>query len=95
MRFTPDTTARDIKIHELKFRSDNRTMFRCSLGKDGRTKEYHVSDIANHFPEQTKQFLASKIKFRKGKQIETIKERDMPCPIELIEEIEEDQAIVS
>lgn len=95
MRFTPDTTVRDIRIHELKFRSNNRTMFRCSLGEDGPTKEYHVSDIANNFPEQTKEFLASKMKFRKGKQIATIKERDIPCLIEILEEIEEDQAIVS
>lgn len=88
--FIPDATQRHIKIWELKLRSNSRSMFRCSFGASTVSKEYHVEDIANHFPEPTKEFLASRRKFRRGNQIRSIKLHDIECLTKIINEIEQE-----
>lgn len=93
-KFTPAPTQRDIKIWELKLRSNQRNMFRASFGDDTETKEYHVEDIARHYPEQTKEFLQSKKGYRRGKQIDSIKERGIKCLVDLLDELEEDEQMI-
>lgn len=69
-------------------------MFRCSFGSDTDSKEFHVDDIARNFPEQVKEFLQSKKNFRRGKQIQSVREHTIQCLTEILDEIEEDGAMI-
>lgn len=93
-RFNPEPTQRNIKIFELKLRSNNRNMFRAAFGDEEEVREYHVEDIAQHYPEQTKEFLASKKNFRRGKQIESIRARGIMCLVDILDELDEDLHMV-
>lgn len=80
---------KSIKIYELKFRSNNRTMFRAAINGSEEIKEYHADDICENFRDQVKDWLESKKEVRRGNQIKTIRDRGIDCLVKILDESNE------
>lgn len=77
-----------LKIYELRNRSNRRAMFRVSFDNGATTHEFHAKDLAEHHRDEVKRFLRSKLNYRNGRQIATIKDNGIECLIEIIRELE-------
>lgn len=84
-KFTPKENEKISKIVALKFRSQG-PMILIQLEGAEKPKEIHAEDAVAHFKDLVKEFLNSKKNSRKGRQIQTIKEKRIECLLQLLDE---------
>lgn len=83
LKLTDEVTHDNCYIHSLKFRTQG-PMFVVTFEEGQKPKEFHARMICEKYKQQAATFINSKKESRGGKQIETIKKKNIDYLIELI-----------